>query len=371
METHEIVSQLADGLNSGTLLPPQIQAKVLHEDRRFHFDDNDLGVDLLVEFTINRHKIITAIECKSRLTSASVKNLPYSLHQTRVNRRAADLRNAKSMIAAPYISEPLRSQLRQIGVGYIDLNGTFFLDDEEGIYIDIAKGKGRYGTPQGTKNIFIGKSRRLVRVLLCHPYTPFRLEDLAKQTQLSVAQVFQIFQRLEEYEVIDRSSAGRQLTKPRKLLNLFSAGIKNDYQNNRVIFNGFYEGKHLDEFTRDVVKYCEMHDGNYAFTLFSGLEPQQRNVIENVVAVYVSGDPARIASSLRLPFTGVGANVLLMRPPERDNTSSGGVFYEPRALSSGVKAVNLIQEYLDFSMYPGRGEEQARFLLDEFLGFRE
>lgn len=364
-----MVGELAKGLDSGTLLPFPIRAKVLHTDYRLPFGERDLGVDLLVEFSTDNRKVTATIQCKSHLTPVIADSLLYGMHRTEAIRRSSALRDAKLMIAAPYISDPLRKRFKEAGVGYIDLNGTFYLADG-GVYIDIVKPAGTYRNPQGTKNIFAGKSRRLIRVLLAHPYTPFRLGELAKTTELSVAQAFQVFRRLEQYQVIERNSAGRQLVRPRKLLNVFSTEIKRDYQSKREIFYGFYDGK-AEKFTSEISQYCVTTNIEFAFTLFSGLEPHERNVIENLTALYVSEDPNSIAANLGLPFASMGANTLLMRAPTVDNTAAGGVFYEPRTLSNQVRAVNLIQAYLDFALYPGRGEEQARFLLDRYLGFRE
>jgi hypothetical protein len=47
------------------------------------------------------------------------------------------------------------------------------------------------------------------------------------------------------------------------------------------------------------------------------------------------------------------------------------VFYLPRKLTSGLTGVNLVQLFADFSLQSGRGEEQAEFLIEHALGFRE
>src|SRR5438128_2874017 len=49
-----------------------------------------------------------------------------------------------------------------------------------------------FKNPQGIKNIFSGRSRRILRALLVHPYQPYRLEQLASDTKLSVGQVSQV-----------------------------------------------------------------------------------------------------------------------------------------------------------------------------------
>ena len=61
----------------------------------------------------------------------------------------------------------------------------------------------------------------------------------------------------------------------------------------------------------------------------------------------------------------------LMTSPEPDNAEAGGVFYHPRKLMNGLTWVNPIQLYLDFMLYGGRGQEQADFLVEHALGFRE
>ena len=107
-----------------------------------------------------------------------------------------------------------------------------------------------------------------------------------------------------------------------------------------------------------------------AFTLSSGLEPHERNTRDEVTAAYVSDSSAEIAAQLKVQAVGRGANVILMTPPDTDNNDAGGVFYKTRHLTNGLTGVNPIQLYLDFSLYGGRGEEQADFLVEHSLGFR-
>ena len=108
-----------------------------------------------------------------------------------------------------------------------------------------------------------------------------------------------------------------------------------------------------------------------AFTLTSGLEPQERNLREDLSAAYIGAPAGKIRNALRLEAVGKGANVLLMTPPEPDNSNAGGVFYHTRKLTNGLTGVNLIQLFVDFTLQSGRGEEQAEFLIEHALGFRE
>jgi hypothetical protein len=90
-----------------------------------------------------------------------------------------------------------------------------------------------------------------------------------------------------------------------------------------------------------------------------------------LTAAYIGVPGQEIRDTLRLEAVGKGANVLLMTPPETDNTNAGGVFYHPRKLTNGLTGVNLIQLFVDFTQQSGRGEEQAEFLGEHALGFRE
>jgi hypothetical protein len=105
--------------------------------------------------------------------------------------------------------------------------------------------------------------------------------------------------------------------------------------------------------------------------LGSGLESNERNVREQLTAAYIGVSSERLRDDLQLEAVGKGANVLLMTPPETDNTDAGGVFYQPRTLTSGLTGVNPVQLYLDFTLHGNRGQEQANFLVEHALGFRE
>ena len=93
------------------------------------------------------------------------------------------------MVAAPYLSDSVQRRCKELGVGYIDLNGNFLLA-RQGVYVDVVRPATAFKNPQGVKRIFAGRSRRIIRVLLVNPFQPFRLEELAAEAELSVGQVF-------------------------------------------------------------------------------------------------------------------------------------------------------------------------------------
>jgi hypothetical protein len=94
-------------------------------------------------------------------------------------------------------------------------------------------------------------------------------------------------------------------------------------------------------------------------------------VREEITAAYINVSPESLRDDFQLEAVAKGANVILMMPPESDNTDAGGVFYHPRKLTNGLTGVNPVQLYVDFTLHSNRGEEQAEFLIEHALGFRE
>jgi biotin operon repressor len=373
MKEGELLRQLCDDLQSGTIVPQGVKAKVLSSCRAFQVAGRQIAIDAIVEFTVEHlasKPVAAVIEFKTRLTPMALEGAVHQVLQYRNElRRTGEFDELYAMVAAPYLSDSVQRRCKELGVGYVDLNGTFSLV-QPGVYVDVVRPATAFKNPQGIKNIFAGRSRRIIRVLLANPHKPFRLEELASETQLSVGQVFQATKRLQEDGVLERTSQGRALTKPRRLLRLFSQEIKSDYLQNRRIFQGFSEMP-LTELSCRLRDLCERKVAPCVFTLTSGLDPHERNLREDLVAAYIGAPAEEIRNDLGLDAVGKGANVLLMTPPESDNTEAGGVFYGPRKLTSGLMGVNPVQLYVDFTLHGSRGEEQAEFLIEHALGFRE
>ena len=373
MKEYKTLELLLAGLTSGSLLPPNVRATTVATRPSFEVAGRCIQPDAIVEFTVANSSpktIKTVIELKSRLTPMELEGVVHQLlrHRNELH-RLGDYEDLYPMVAAPYISDSVQARCKELGVGYIDLNGTFALIHHD-VYVDIVRPATAFKNPQGVKNIFSGRSRRIIRVLLVNPYQPYRLERLATETKLSIGQVSQVIRRLQDDDLVERNSDGCLLTKPRKLLRLFAQELKSDYTQNRTVFSGFSEKEpfQVAQLLRDI---CERREIRHAFTLGSGLESSERNVREQLTAAYIHVSPEQLRDDLQLDAVGKGANVLLMTPPDADNTDAGGVFYQFRKLTNGLTGVNPVQLYVDFTLYGSRGQEQADFLIEHALGFRE
>lgn len=373
MTEYKALELLLDGLASGRLLPLGVRAKTLATDRPFQVGEQHIQPDVIVEFSVTRPvptSITAVIELKSRLQPMGLEGVVHQVLRYRNElHRSGAYQDLYPMVAAPYISESVQARCKELGVGYIDLNGTFALIHKD-VYVDVVRPANAFKNPQGIKNAFSGKSRRILRVLLVHPYHPYRLEQLASETKLSVGQVSQVLRRLQDDGLVVRNSEGCLLKQPRQLLRIFADELKRDYLKNRIIFSGFSEKEPLS-LAHSLSQFCKQRDIRHAFTLGSGLESNERNVREQLTAAYIGVSPERLRDELQLEAVGKGANVLLMTAPEADNTDAGGVFYQPRTLTNGLTGVNPVQLYLDFTLHGNRGQEQANFLVEHALGFRE
>jgi hypothetical protein len=373
MSENKFLQSLREGLESGTIVPPGVQARIVAMQPSFEVAGRRVQVDAIVEFTVKdlpNKPIKAVIEMKSRLTPMVLEGAIYQVLGYRNElQKSGTFTDLYPMVAAPYISDSVQRRCKELGVGYVDLNGTFALIRND-VYVDIVRPATMFKNPQGVKNIFSSRSRRIVRVLLVNPYKAYRLEELASEARLSIGQVFQVTRRLQEDGLLDRTHQGRVLTKPRKLLRLFAQEIKSDYAHNRSVFNAFSETPPA-QFAQFLRETCEHKGVRCAFTLASGLEPNERNVREEITAAYLNVSPENLRNDLQLEAVGKGANVMLMMPPESDNTDAGGVFYRPRNLTNGLTGVNPVQLYVDFTLHGSRGEEQADFLIEHALGFRE
>ena len=77
--------------------------------------------------------------------------------------------------------------------------------------------------------------------MLAHPYVPFKLSDLASKAAVSVGQVYQVTNRLQEQGYLERTPQGRHIVRPRKLLRDFAQQLKSDYVTNRRVVQAFSE----------------------------------------------------------------------------------------------------------------------------------
>lgn len=333
---------------------------------------------------------------------------------------AAILPAAYGLVVAPYISERSAEICREAGVGFLDLAGNYGLYFNR-VYLEVQGRPNVYKKGQALKSLFSPKSSRAIRAMLENPERIWQVKSLAKETGLSAGMISNIKARLEEQELIRiepvsfmiskpeassdqwsniqswikdldsvreendsyrivlskqdkndqwwdfkpwleqynsiiREPGGFRLTDPEALL--MEWGEKYSIRNNR--WSNFYMPATVDEIESGIAGSLKSSGQQYAFTLFSAAKRVAPFSRYQRVFLYLDGDETPLVEDLGLKPVESGPNVTILEPYD------SGVFYAKKEIDNRPM-VGMIQLYLDLVSYKGRGEEAARFLLDNEL----
>ena len=142
MASNNHLRELCEGLATGKLLPSNVQANVLHCDEAISAAGRPVEADALIEFRVKevqQEPITAVLEFKSRLTPLILEG---TIHQvlgiSNSLRASAAYGDVYPMVGAPYISESVQNRCKELGVGYVDLNGTLLLA-RGSIYVDVIR----------------------------------------------------------------------------------------------------------------------------------------------------------------------------------------------------------------------------------------
>lgn len=296
----------------------------------------------------SRHRII--VEVKSL---GEPRQIRYAIQQLR-EYLALD-GDAYPVVAAPYISNDTALLCKDNGVGYIDLAGNCFLNFDK-VYIE----RRNYPNPNVEKHelrsLFSPKSSRIVRVLLTSPKRFWQTQELAKEAGVSLGLTFKVKERLLEPEYVREERKNIVLNRPEELLSRWADGYS--FRKNNM-YDYFGLGT-LRETERRLSEYCQDKNIRYALTLFSGAALVAPFARYTKGFAYVSEGIQELATSLKLKEVTTGPNFSILEPYD------DGVFYGSRTIK-GIRVVSDVQLYVDLVNYKGRGEESAKFLLEQRL----
>jgi len=307
-----------------------------------------VDVDLLLELKIRDNPKKVIVEVKSlgepRIIRAAIQQLREHLYR---------IEGAYPMVAAPYISDDTARVCKKNGVGYIDLAGNFSFNFDE-IYIE----RKNYPNPaiekRQARSIFSPKASRLVRVMLTNPGRSWRVQELAREAQVSLGLASRLKERLLGLEYAVEKEDGVTLSRPGELLEQWANNYS--FRKNKV-----YDYFSLDEIRkseRRLSQYCERRSIPYGLTLFSGAALVAPYMRYTRGFAYVGNNIQEVADSLGLKQVSSGPNFSILEPYD------AGVFYGSREIDS-VKVVSDVQLYLDLVGFKGRGEESAEFLFEQ------
>jgi len=304
--------------------------------------------DLLFEVMAGNRPSKIIVEVKS---VGEPRQVRYSIQQLR--EYLTQIEDAYGVVAAPYISNDTARLCKGNGVGYIDLAGNCFLNFDK-VYIE----QKNYPNPtverRQLRSLFTPRSSRILRAMLANPRRPWQVQELAEEANVSLGLAFKIKERLLDLEYAREESKNILLNRSGELLDKWADNYS--FRRNKMYdYFGFEEPKEIE---RRLAGYCQKREIPYALTLFSGAALVAPFARYTRGFAYVSEGIPELAGSVELKEVSSGPNFTILEPYDK------GVFYGSRKIG-GLEGACDVQLYLDLVGYKGRGEESAKFLLEQ------
>ena len=256
---------------------------------------------------------------------------------------------------APYISPKSGEICKKEGIGYLDLAGNCYLCFDR-VYIEQEGRHNPFKEKRDLRSLYSPKAERVLRVLLNNPGKGWKVEELAKEAQVSLGQVSNVKKLLMDREWIQVDKTGFMANEPEQLLREWEENYS--FRRNRVL--DFYSMKGPAQIEADLVEYCNGNNVKYAFTGFSGAARLAPAVRYQRAMAYLTDLEQDLAFQLDLKEVGSGANVSVFIPYDE------GIFYGAREVD-GAQVASPVQVYLDVRTFRGRGEEAAQVLLEQVI----
>jgi hypothetical protein len=318
-------------------------------------------------------RLALLVAYQPRLLASHIPKLKARLSELAAQRR--DRRIAEGQRLVPEIVPAVITDVakpsvieacRRAGVALLDQRGSIVISTG-GVFIFV-QGKGVVERAWRGR-LFAGKASRVVRFLL----TKAAFDELvdarsaqviASACDLSYAYTHNVLSKLERDGFVDRRSshAGFRLRDPLGLLKAWLASG----ERTAVVSEGFYAPATTRQALVTAAAKLRSVTGDVPlFSLASALEPEEIHVAGLPHGAYWPGELSPLAEALKLRPT-TPHNFLVLRPDPVVWTASGGLLLvdEGRPEPAGeLRRVALPQLAADFAALPGRGREQAEFLL--------
>jgi len=306
------------------------------------------GIDFILKLTASGMKQVLAVEVKRNGQPKAAREAINSLVRwLSVNA------GAYGVFMAPYIAPRAAEICRQDGIGYIDFAGNCRLTFG-GVYIEKSGNPNPFSEKRDLRSLFSPKAERILRVILNNPRKSWKMQDLAREADVSLGQAANVKKLLDSRELIEKTAEGFTLREPFSLLSEWSQNYV--FRKNRS--RDFYSLKSIPDIEGEIVEVCERNNIHYALTGFSGAARYASTVRYQRVMAYVDAEEDKLPKLFEFKEVGSGANVTLLIPYD------AGVYCGVTA-KEGVRVASPVQLYLDLIGFKGRGEEAANALLDE------
>jgi hypothetical protein len=281
-------------------------------------------------------------------------------------RHAARPSKAIPAVALPAVSERLGRILKQLGVGYLGLDGHVFLSGA-GIHIDRDVGKShRVVSKSASASLFADKSSLVVRRFLQDGTLSGGVRHLAAELGVSAGLASRLLARLKDEGFVGEADDGLRLADAAGLLDEWRA----DYQRRarrQTDRRMYLHAPDVATIMRQLASAAGRADlPPWGLSFHAGASLVAAYAFFSEVHVLLGGDlweqsAERFGRELGLVPVTTEANVILVQPYYARSWSHG------LRRISGLPVVSDVQLFLDLSVYPRRGAEQAERMREHVL----
>ena len=256
---------------------------------------------------------------------------------------------------APYIAAEAGKALAESDAGYMDFSGNCRLSFG-GIYIERKGNPNAFTVKRDLRKLYSPKAARVLRVLLSAVKKPWKMAELAGEAGVSLGQVANVKNALDEREWLDTSAPGLRLSAPAEVILQWTQNY--DFRKNTL--KECYSVKSLAETEAALEELCLKNGTRFALAGFSAAARLWPAVRYQRAMAYIGEFRAELFAAAGIKEVESGGNLLLLLPYD------DGVFYGAAKLN-GSTVAGPVQTYLDLAGYKGRGEEAAVEILEKVL----
>ena len=316
-------------------------------------DVSTLGPDLLVYLKRPEGSKTVIFEIKN---NGQPREARITIHQ--IQQQLKNFPNAYGVMVAPFVSNQVAEICQEAGIGYMDLAGNCRLAFDN-IFIESKGASNPFTKRRDLRSLYSPKASRVLRVLLNKPSRIWKMQELGRESSVSLGQIAKVKNLLEDREWIKISTEGIKLTKPLELLKEWASDYSY-FEDNSI--ERFYTLKSQDEMMKVIANnFKGMNilgfENQFALTGFAGSDLIFPFVRGGQLSMYVEKMDFWV-EHLELKKVDSGENVQMVIPYDE------GVFYGAE-IHQGVPVVSNIQLYLDLETAGGRGQDAAERILNE------
>jgi len=256
------------------------------------------------------------------------------------------------IVLAPFISEQSARICEEAGLGYADLAGNARISFDH-VFIETRSADNPFRERREARSLFAPRACRVLRVLCQGPLRPWKVVELAQESDVSTGWVSAVRQQLIAREWAIADSNGFRVSNPIAILDAWAAvdqwRTRTDVREYSLLLT------HPSEIATSLRDF--LGDRRHAFTQWFAGWLRHPYTLPQVVTAYVNDFPDEVALEHQLLARRVeqGGRLWLVKPDDP------GVFLRSQSVQE-FTLVSDIQIYLDLLAAGRRGDEQANEL---------